>query len=381
MATGNSNIEVRSVNSRGDQKAFMRFPFDLYASDPNWVPALQMTERELLNFKPHPFYEYANSAIQCFLAVQAGKIVGRIAAIVDGHHNQFHKEERGMFGFFESIDDSAVAAALFDQAKAWFATKNISQLRGPANPSQNHTWGLLVDGYDSKPKFMMTYNKPYYEKLILENGFQKSQDMYAFTGHVSMLESLDPKLQFVVDEAKRRFNVTTRPIDKKNFTADVENFLRIYNAALPGQWGFTPMTEAEMKDTAKGLKMLLVPELTTMAEIDGEPVACVFGLLDYNPVIKKINGKLFPFGFLSLLRSKRKIRDIRLVSTNVVPQYQRWGLGLVLLERLVPNVKTWGIETAEFSWVLESNKLSRGTLERGGAKLEKTYRIYDYEPS
>ena len=380
MATGNSNIEVRPVNSRGDQKAFMRFPFDLYAGDPHWVPALQMTERELLNFKPHPFYEYENSAIQCFLAIQSGKVVGRIAAIVDGHHNAFHKEERGMFGFFEVIDDSAVAAALFDQAKAWFATKNISQLRGPANPSQNHTWGLLVDGYDSKPKFMMTYNKPYYEKLILENGFQKSQDMYAFNGHVSMLESLDPKLQFVVDEAKRRFKVTTRPIDKKNFTADVENFLRIYNAALPGQGGFTPMTEAEMKDTAKGLKMLLVPELTTMAEIDGEAVACVFGLLDYNPVIKKIGGKLFPFGFLSLLNSKRKIRDIRLVSTNVVPQYQRWGLGLVLLERLVPSVKAWGIENAEFSWVLESNKLSRGTLERGGAKLEKTYRIYDYEP-
>ena len=381
MATGNSNIEVRPVNSRGDQKAFMRFPFDLYAGDPHWVPALQMTERELLNFRPHPFYQHANSAIQCFLAIQSGKVVGRIAAIVDGHHNEFHKEERGMFGFFESIDDSAVAAALFDQAKAWFATKNISQLRGPANPSQNHTWGLLVDGYDSKPKFMMTYNKQYYEKLILENGFQQSQDMYAFTGHIGMLESLDPKLQFVVDEAKRRFKVTTRPIDKKNFTADVENFLRIYNAALPGQWGFTPMTEAEMKDTAKGLKMLLVPELTTMAEIDGEAVACVFGLLDYNPIIKKINGKLFPFGFLSLLRSKRNIRDIRLVSTNVIPKYQRWGLGLVLLERLVPNVKAWGIETAEFSWVLESNKLSRGSLERGGAKLEKTYRVYDYEPS
>ena len=381
MATGNSNIEVRPVNSRGDQKAFMRFPFDLYAGDPHWVPALQMTERELLNFKPHPFYQHANSAIQCFLAIQSGKVVGRIAAIVDGHHNEFHKEERGMFGFFESVDDSAVAAALFDQAKAWFATKNISQLRGPANPSQNHTWGLLVDGYDSKPKFMMTYNKQYYEKLILENGFQQSQDMYAFTGHIGMLESLDPKLQFVVDEAKRRFKVTTRPIDKKNFTADVENFLRIYNAALPGQWGFTPMTEAEMKDTAKGLKMLLVPELTTMAEIDGEAVACVFGLLDYNPIIKKINGKLFPFGFLSLLRSKRNIRDIRLVSTNVIPKYQRWGLGLVLLERLVPNVKAWGIETAEFSWVLESNKLSRGSLERGGAKLEKTYRVYDYELS
>ena len=379
MTTGNSKIEVRAVSSSADQKAFLRFPFDHYAGDPYWVPTLQITEKELLNFKPHPFYE--KSEIQCFLALRSGKVVGRIAAIIDGNHNEFHKEQRGMFGFFESIDDSAVASALFDQAKAWFRSKSILQLRGPANPSQNHTWGLLVDGFDSQPKFMMTYNKQYYEKLILENGFEKSQDMFAFTGNVSMLDSLDPKLQFVVDEAKRRFKVTTRPIDKKNFTADVEKFLQIYNAALPGQWGFTPMTEAEMKDTAKGLKMLLAPELTTIAEIDGKPVACVFGLLDYNPIIKKINGKLFPFGFLKLLMGKKNIRDIRLVSTNVIPEYQRWGLGLVLLERLVPSVKAWGIETAEFSWVLESNKLSRGTLERGGAILEKTYRVYDGELS
>ena len=379
MATGNSTIEVRPVNSRGDQKTFLRFPYDLYMDDPYWVPTLQMIEKELVNFKPHPFYE--KSEIQCFLAIRSGKVVGRIAAIIDATHNEYHKEQRGMFGFFDIIDDSAVAAALFNEIKAWFKTKGILQLRGPANPSQNHTWGLLVDGFDSQPKFMMTYNKPYYDRLIVENGFEKSQDMYAFTGHVSMLESLDPKLQFVVDEAKRRFKVTTRPIDKKNFTTDVQHFLRIYNAALVGQWGFTPMTNAEMKDTAKGLKMLLAPELTTMAEIDGEPVGCVFGLLDYNPVIKKIGGKLFPFGFLSLLTSKRKLKNVRLVSTNVIPQYQRWGLGLILLERLIPAVRAWGIENAEFSWVLESNKLSRGSLERGGAKLEKTYRIYDYEPS
>ena len=379
MATGNSTIEVRAVNSGSDQKTFMRFPYELYVDDPYWVPTLQMTEKELLNFKPHPFYE--KSEIQCFLAIRSGKVVGRIAAIIDATHNEYQKERRGMFGFFDLIDDSAVAAALFDQVKAWFKTRDISQLRGPANPSQNHTWGLLVDGFDSQPKFMMTYNKPYYERLVVENGFEKSQDMFAFTGHISMLEKMDPKLQFVVDEARRRFKVTTRAIDKKNFMADVESFLRIYNSALHGQWGFTPMTEAEMKDTAKGLKMLLVPELTTMAEIDGEPVGCVFGLLDYNPVIKKIGGKLFPFGFLKLLASKRKIKDIRLVSTNVVPQYQRWGLGLVLLEHLVPNCIAFGVENAEFSWVLESNKLSRGTLERGGAVLEKTYRVYDYEPS
>lgn len=375
----NAAIEIRPVNTRADQKAFLRFPFQHYLGDPHWVPSLLLSDNELLNFKPHPFYE--KSEIQTFLAFQDGKPVGRIAAILDAYHNEHHKENRGMFGFFECVDDSEVAKQLFDAAKAWFAEKGISQLRGPANPSQNHTWGLLVDGFDSKPKFMMTYNKPFYERLILENGFEKSQDLYAFTGHVSMLETLDPKLQFVVDEAKRRFNVKVRPIDKKNFSRDVQFFLDIYNQAVTGQWGFTPMSDSEMRETAKGLKLLLAPELTTIAEIDGEPVGAVVGLLDYNPLIKKINGKLLPFGALRLLFGKRKIRDVRVLSTNVVPQYQRWGLGLVLLERLVPNIKRWGIENVEFSWVLESNKLSRGTLERGGAILEKTYRIYDYEPS
>ena len=161
---------------------------------------------------------------------------------------------------------------------------------------------------------------------------------------------------------------------------DVNSFLEIYNSALPGQWGFTPMSPSELKATAAGLRMLIVPEMTTMAEIDGRPVATVFGLLDYNPTIKKIDGKLFPFGFLRILFGRKKIKKVRLISTNVIPEYQRWGLGLVLMSRLVPGVRQWGIEDAEFSWVLESNKLSRGTLERGGTKRDKTYRIYDYEP-
>jgi len=379
MSIGTNTIEIRPVRSKTGQKAFTRFPFQHYSGDPHWVPPLLLTEKELLNFKPHPFYE--RSEIQAFLAYRAGKIVGRIAAIVDAEHNDFHKEKRGMFGFFESIDDQAVASSLFDAAKAWFGERGIVELRGPANPSQNHTWGLLVDGFDSKPTFMMTYNKPYYEKLILGYGFFKSQDLFSFRGHIDMLETLDPKLQFVVDEAKRRFDVKVRRISKKDFATDVKHFLRIYNAALPGQWGFTPMTDSEMEETANGLKYLMVPELTTMAEIDGEPVAAVFGLLDYNPLIKKIGGKLLPFGALRLLFGRKKIKNIRILSTNVVPQYPRWGLGLVLLERLVPDVRNWGIQEAEFSWVLESNKLSRGTLERSGCKVDKTYRIYDYKQS
>ncbi|MFK7767989.1 MAG: N-acetyltransferase [Mariniblastus sp.] len=374
-----TTITIEPVTSKAQQKAFIRFPWALYKGDANWVPPLIMNIKELLNYKPHPFYE--NAEIQTFLAKENGKIVGRIAAIVDRAHNEYHKEERGMFGFFESIDDQEVANALFDAAKAWFAERNISKMRGPANPSQNYEWGLLVEGFHTPPTFMMTYNKEYYGKLIEEYGFFKSQDMYAFLGNVDMLNDLDPKLAFIAEEARKRFNVEVRPISKKNFAKDVDSFLEIYNKALPGQWGFTPMSEGELRETAKGLKMLIVHGMTSLAEVDGKPVGVVFGLLDYNPLIKKIDGKLFPFGFLRILFGRKKIKKMRLISTNVVPEYQRWGLGLVLMTRLVPDIVAWGIEDAEFSWVLESNKLSRGTLERGGTKRDKTYRIYDYETS
>lgn len=372
------SILVEPVSTKAQQKAFIRFAWDLYQDDPNWIPPLIMTIKELLNYSKHAFYD--NAEIQTFLAKRDGKIVGRIAAIIDRAHNECHKEERGMFGFFESVDDQEVANALFDTAKQWFAERNIFLMRGPANPSQNYEWGMLVEGFHSPPTFMMTYNKEYYGALVENYGFFKSQDMYAFLGHVEMLENLDPKLSFIAEEARKRFNVDVRPIDKKKFAQDVSSFLDIYNKALPGQWGFTPMSEGELKATASGLKHLMVSQMTSIAEVDGKPVGVVFGLLDYNPLIKKIDGKLFPFGFLRILWERKNIKKIRLISTNVVPEYQRWGLGLVLMNRLVPGVLKWGVEEAEFSWVLESNKLSRGTLERGGTKRDKTYRIYDYDP-
>ena len=372
------SIEVVPVTSKAQQKQFVRFAFDHYADDPNWIPPLIGNQKELLNYKPHPFYE--NAECQTFLAMRGGNVVGRIAAIVDHAHNKHHKENRGMFGFFESVDEQAVANALFDACKQWHGERGIKQLRGPCNPSQNNEWGLLIDSFDKPPTFLMTYNHSYYPKLVEGYGFEKSQDMFAFLGTVGMLETIDPKMAFVVEECVRRFNITLRPIERSTFDADVNAFMDIYNKAVLGQWGFVPMSPGELKHAAKGFKQLIVPEMTSIAECEGRPVGIVFGLLDYNPLIKEIKGRLFPFGFLKLLFKRKKLKKIRLMSTNVLPEYQRWGLGVALMSRMVEDVVAWGIEEAEFSWVLESNKLSRGTLERGGAKLEKTYRIYDFEP-
>ena len=174
-----SSISVIPVSSKAQQKAFVRFAWDHYKGDPNWIPPLIHSIQELVNYRKHPFYD--NAECQTFLAMDGDRIVGRIAAIIDHNHNEHHKELRGMFGFFESTDDQNVANALFDTAKEWFAAKNIFLMRGPANPSQNYEWGMLTEGFDSPPTFLMTYNKPYYDKLVKGYGFEKAQDLLSLS--------------------------------------------------------------------------------------------------------------------------------------------------------------------------------------------------------
>jgi GNAT superfamily N-acetyltransferase len=370
------NLIVKPVETKREQKQFVQFPWNLYRDDPHWIPPLKANLEELVGFKPHPFHDVAD--VQAFLAVREGEVCGRILAILNRTHIEYYNERRGFFGFFESVNDQVVADALFEAARQWLAERDVHLMRGPVNPSQNYECGLLVQGFDSPPTFQMTYNPDYYPQLLERYGFQKAQDLYAFWGHVDMLASLDKKLEFIIAEATRRFRLELRYLDPTRFREEVRTFLDIYNASLGGSWGFTPLSEGEIEHISGSLRHLIVPQLTSVAEVDGRPVAASFGLLDYNPRIRQINGRLFPFGFIRLLTRRRRIKRIRLISTNVLPEYQRWGLGLVILARLVPQVLEWGIQEAEFSWVLESNHLSYKSLKRGGAKLTKTYRIYDY---
>lgn len=372
-----SEVVVAPVKTGRQRKQFLNLPWKIYAGDPNWVPPLRLNQKELVGYKKHPFHDFTE--MQTFLALRDGQPVGRIAVFINQAHNNKYGEQLGFFGFFDSIDDREVAHGLFDAARTWLAERNTVALRGPCNPSLNYEIGLLVDGFDSPPTFMMTYNWPYYVDLIESYGFQKSQDMYAFWGHMDMIEHLDQKLTFVYEEATRRFDIKLREMNHKNFDAEVRTYLDIYNRSLEGSWGFVPLSAGEVTHFAKGLKELIVPEMTCVAEVDGKPIAAVFALLDYNPIIKEINGRLFPLGFLKLLYGRKKIKKIRAIATTVVPEYQRWGVGLVVMGGLLPKCREWGIEECEFSWVLESNALSRKTLQKGGAKLTKTYRIYDLD--
>ena len=353
----------------------MKLERELYADDPNWVPPLWSERKQLCGFGSHPFYNDAES--EAFLVRKNGRVVGRIVAIVNHAHNRHHGEKRGFFGFFECINDVDVSGSLFDAAADWLRSKGMTDVRGPVNPSLNYEIGLLVDGFDSPPTFLITYNHEYYGDLVEASGFEKCQDLFCYEADMNDLNTIDPKLKFVIDEATKRFDVTCRPIDRSRFNEDVQAFLKIYNESLQQTWGYVPMSKEELVHQSKQLKLLIVPELTSIAEIDGEPVGAGFGLLDFNQVLKTMNGHLLPFGWLKLLLGKKKIDRLRLVSTNVIPKYQSWGLGLVTLARILPDAIEYGIHYGEFSWVLESNRLSRGTIERGGARKTKTQRIYD----
>ena len=244
---------------------------------------------------------------QAFLVSRDGKVVGRILAIVNHGHNRRYDELRGFFGFYECADDEPASTLLFETACQWLREQGMQSVRGPANPSLNYECGTLVDGFDSPPTFMITYNPPYHDKLITAAGFEKSEDLYSYNAHVSVLDDLNPKLVFILEEVKRRFGVVCRPLNPKQLKSDVRIFLEIYNRSLEGTWGYVPMSEAEIDHQANGLKHLLVPEVTSIAEIDGAPVCAGFGLLDYNPIIKKIGGRLFPFGWIRLFTERKKL--------------------------------------------------------------------------
>ncbi len=370
-------VETSIVVTKRDQKEFLNLEREIYRDDSMWVPPLWMIRKESVGFKPHPFYEDAER--QAFMVRRGGKVVGRVLAIVNHGHNRRYEEKRGFFGFYECFDDQEASDHLLTTACQWLKQQGMTDVRGPANPSLNYECGLQIDAFDTPPTFMIPHNRDYYPTLIENFGFTKTQDLHSYQASIEILNDIDPKLKFVIDEATRRFRVSCRPISRKNFIADVREFLNVYNLSLERTWGYVPMSESEVDQMAKGLKYLIVPDLTSIAEIDGKCVGSGFGLLDYNEVIGKIGGKLFPFGWIKLLLHKKNIKRLRLISTNVLPEYQKWGLGLVTLAPLLPHAINGGIEVGEFSWVLESNHLSRGTIERGGATRFKTHRIYDRE--
>ena len=368
-------ITVRATTSWRDRRRFQRLPWTIYAGDRNWVPPILSQERLLLGWGRHPFFD--NAEMVTLLAERRGKVAGRVAVFVNNVHNRKYGEKRGFFGFFECVDDVAVARTLFEAGRAWLAQRGMTEWRGPVNPSLNYTCGLLIDGFDGPPTFLTTYNPPYYAGLIEACGFAKSQDLYAYEMDVALLAKLVDRYKPAVMSSLEGDDISLRQLDPSRLDEEIKTYLEIYNRALDGTWGFTPLQEGEVKQIAADLRHVIAPEFVAFAMSGGKTVGAVLALLDYNQIIRKLNGRLLPFGIFRLMRGRRRIDVARAMAVTMLPAFQQSGLGIVLLDRLVDAAKPWGLKRWEFSWVLESNESSRGTLERAGTRRCKTYRIYD----
>lgn len=366
-------LELVPVADARGRKAFLHFPWRIYRGDPNWVPPLLHDVGRLVDPAVHPFHRHAETAH--WLAVRDGEPVGRIAACVNRLHNETHGEKTGFFGFFESVDDPAVAKALLDAAAGWTRERGMERLRGPASYSTNEECGLLVEGFDRPPVFMMAYNPRYYVPLVEGQGFAKAMDLLAYD-----IDAADLNLrgmERVAERAKRNLNATVRTVDMSRFREEVDLVRRIYNEAWSKNWGFVPMTPEEFDFAAADFKAIVDPRLLVFVHVGERPVGFALSVPDMNLVLKHLNGRLFPFGFLKFLWHKRNIHSLRVIMLGVVPDLLTSGLAQILFYETITRGVNNGYPHAEISWVLECNDRMAHAATRLGGKLYKRYRMYD----
>ncbi len=369
------DVRIAPVRNRQDLHQFTQLPWQLYSDDPAWVPPLLFDLKKLLSPKKHPFHKHAD--VQYFLARLNGQVVGRIAAIVNHRHIQFHNESVGFFGFFESIDDQDVAQALLAAAEQWVGQRGVRSVRGPMSFSTNEECGLLVNGFNTAPMVMMSHHRPYYARLIRTAGYAKAKDLLAYLIDLREDATIPERLVHGVQRLQRKQAITIRSIDVRRFEEEVRLLHGIYHRAWEHNWGFVPMTEAEVDLLAHTLRLVADPKLCLIAELDNRPVGFALALPDYNQVLRRMNGRLFPLGGLKLLWYKRRIDALRVLLLGTNPDVRVRGLDAMLYLKLWQEVLAYGYRLVECSWILEDNWSMQRGLERMGARIYKTYRVFE----
>ena len=369
-------IEVVPVDGPSALKTFIDFPHALYEGDANYVPEIFIGQRDLLTPGKHPFHEH--SSVRLFMAYDHGKLVGRIAAILNNNHNTFNHKSDGFFGFFDSIDDQEVANALLAEAARWLVEKGATTLIGPVNPSTNEPSGLLIEGFDKPPVVMMTYNKPYYSRLIEKAGFSKNLDLLAWWIESTSYNDRSVRLQAAIEQRLERHGITIRQVNMKDFWNEAAKVREVYNNAWDHNLGFVPMTEKEFYYLAKDLKMLPDPQFCLVAEHEGKMVGFALAVPDINQVLIKVRkGRLFPFGIVKLLLGRKKVKSIRVLALGVTEGYRKLGIEACFYASIIKRGLERKMQGAEASWILENNDLMNKGIESVNGKVYKKYRIYE----
>jgi hypothetical protein len=379
-----TDIKIRPVSTKADKRAFVDLPFRLYADDPNWVPPLKSEVMATITPGKNPWFEHGEA--QLFLAERNGQIVGRISAHLD-FLALAQPPEQGMgpgvgnWGFFEA-EDAEVAKILIETAENWLRDKKMVRALGPLSLSIWEEPGLLVQGHDHPPTVLMGHHNPAYGAWIEAAGYAGVKDLYSY--HIPIDVPLPPLVQRIVASGERNERIVIRKVNKANFDAEAAIILSILNDAWSGNWGFVPITDAEVAHTGKQLKPIVFNDLIRIAEVDGEPVAFMMTWPDINEKIGTFGGSLFPFNWAKLLWWLRapKVRSMRVPLMGVVKKLQATRLASQLAFMMVAYIRDastriFGASRGEFGWVLDDNGPMQSVGAAMNGEVNKVYRIYE----
>ncbi len=376
-------VTIRPVEGRRDLRRFIDVPFDVHRDNPMWVAPLRFERREFLDRKKNPFFEHAEA--EYFLAERDGQVVGRITAHVDERWDEFQGGSDGMFGFYESIDDREVSDALLDAASEWVAGKGRQRIIGPFDFTTNDELGILIEGFDRPPMILQPWHPPAYAQMIEAHGYTKAMDLLMWELQFGDLKEgieFDPSIHEAAKKALSDEGITIRKMNLKDLPNEVRRFMGVYNDAWGDNWGFVPITEAEADHQAKALKMVMDEDWGMIAEKGDEVVGSALTLPDVNQVLKRLNGRILPFGWARYLLGKRNIDQCRVFALGVKHEYQHTGVAAGLYLRHLANAdrnakRGRGIVGGEMGWILETNKAMNRAMEGMGGEIVKRYRIYE----
>jgi GNAT superfamily N-acetyltransferase len=373
------SVSIRPVRTRRELKRFVKLPFHLHRDHPQWVPPLVFERMEFLNRKKNPYFEHAEA--EYFLAERDGETVGRITAQIDARWDEFQGGSDAMFGFFEATEDREVVAALLAAATEWAAAKGRKRILGPMDFTTNEEIGILVDGFERRPMILEPWHPPFYSQLIEAEGFAKAMDVLMWElqfGSLKEGERFDPSIHAAATKGLRDEGIAIRNLRKSEMAAEVRRFTDVYNEAWGSNWGFVPITDAEVEFQAKNLKQVIDENWAYRAEKDGEVVGAALTLPDINQVMAKLNGRLLPFGWARFLLGKRKIDQCRVLALGVKHEYRHSGVAAGLyLRHLEQAAVPGGIVGGEMGWILETNEPMNRAMKGMGGEVVKKYRLYE----
>lgn len=369
-----SSFEIRPVRSRRDLKRFVDLPYRLHAGTP-WIPPLKLERRLFLSRRLNPYFKHGEA--EYFLAWRGGRVVGRATAQIDHAFNEFHDSRWGMFGFLELEDDAEALEALLAAAEVWLRERGCERMVGPMDFSVNEESGVLIEGFELEPLIRQPWHPPYYQRLCEGAGLEKAMDLYSWALDIGDRADMLPVLTELDQRARSEHGVTIRRMSRRRLRREMDRFAEIYNAAWAQNWGFVPYSKEDLDAYTLDMHLVFRRDWFMVAEKDGETIAVAITLIDLNQMLKKMKGRLLPFGWWHFLNRNRICDRVRVGFLGVKPEHQHTGVAASLYVEHFDTAERARQTHGEAGWILETNEAMNRGLEAMSAEIVKRYRIYE----